>query len=42
MGPVGATIRGRPGVAAEIGLGLDFIPGTGFDISGGIAFRYYF
>lgn len=35
-------LEGHLGVAAEIGLGLDFVPAVGFDLSGGIAFRYYF
>ena len=35
-------LEGHLGVAAEIGLGLDFIPAVGFDLSGGLAIRYYF
>jgi hypothetical protein len=35
-------LEGHLGVAAEIGLGLDFIPAVGFDVSGGLALRYYF
>jgi hypothetical protein len=35
-------LEGHLGVAAEIGLGLDFVPAVGFDLSGGLAIRYYF
>jgi len=35
-------LEGHLGVSAEIGLGLDFVPAVGFDISGGLALRYYF
>ena len=35
-------LEGHLGVSAEIGLGLDFIPAVGFDVSGGLALRYYF
>lgn len=35
-------LEGHLGVALEVGLGLDFIPAVDFDVSGGLALRYYF
>ncbi|MCX7021901.1 MAG: hypothetical protein NTW26_06470 [bacterium] len=35
-------LEGHLGASAELGLGLYLIPGMGFDVSGGLALRYYF
>jgi hypothetical protein len=35
-------LEGHMGVSGELGLGLYFIPAVGFDVSGGLALRYYF
>ena len=35
-------LGGQLGAAAELGIGLAILPEIGFDLSGGVAIRYYF